>query len=140
MYEYPNHYTLKKNRLIVLDEANKKCAKCGGKATIAHHKDLSKSNHNLDNLEPLCNKCHCLLHGEIKRNNPHLYPQRSQKQNKHFLEQIRIKLDLPYKKMAEEMNISLGALYKIIWNNNKPKEQTAKKINIWLEKNDPITQ
>jgi 5-methylcytosine-specific restriction endonuclease McrA len=38
--DYPNHYKLKKNRLIALERDNYICQYCGGEATQAHHKDM----------------------------------------------------------------------------------------------------
>jgi len=54
--EYPNHYLMKKNRLIILMH-NPKCEYCGKKATQIHHKDENKANHKLSNLVPTCHKC-----------------------------------------------------------------------------------
>jgi len=53
---------MKKNRLKVLEESNFTCKYCGGKATEVHHKDGSKSNHEPENLVPVCHKCHMKLH------------------------------------------------------------------------------
>jgi transcriptional regulator with XRE-family HTH domain len=61
-FEYGNHYTMKKNRLKVLGAANFTCAICKGEAKQVHHKDGSKSNHNPDNLLPVCRKCHMKIH------------------------------------------------------------------------------
>ncbi len=55
---YPNHYLMKKNRLIILMQ-NPICEICKKKpATQIHHKDGSKTNHSLSNLQALCRKCH----------------------------------------------------------------------------------
>lgn len=54
--EYPNHYLMKKNRLIILMQ-NPKCEYCGKPATEVHHKDENKSNHKLSNLTATCHKC-----------------------------------------------------------------------------------
>lgn len=59
--KYPNHYTLKKNRLIVLNKANWVCEYCGGKADRIHHRDHSKDNHTVENLAPSCAKCNSKL-------------------------------------------------------------------------------
>jgi len=64
--EYPNHYEMKKNRLIVLKKANYICSYCGNKATEIHHVDLSKDNHSLDNLKSACHKCNVRLHNKTK--------------------------------------------------------------------------
>jgi len=54
---YPDHYQLKKNRLLVLNSAGWICAKCGGKANSVIHKDGSRDNHEIANLEARCNNC-----------------------------------------------------------------------------------
>lgn len=58
--EYPNHYLMKKNRLIILIR-NPKCEKCGADAIQIHHKDFSKDNHKLSNLMAVCHKCNMKL-------------------------------------------------------------------------------
>jgi len=55
--EYPNHYEMKKIRLIVLEEANYICHYCGKPANQIHHKDLSKDNHSKENLVACCKSC-----------------------------------------------------------------------------------
>ena len=62
--EYPNHALLKKQRLLVLSEANGLCEICGKAARIVHHIDESTDNHTLDNLKALCNTCHRAVHQE----------------------------------------------------------------------------
>lgn len=54
--DYPNHFLMKKNRLIILMN-NPKCEICGKKATEIHHRDGSKFNHELSNLMATCHKC-----------------------------------------------------------------------------------
>lgn len=66
-FDYENHYAMKKNRLQVLRENNFVCQHCGGRATEVHHKDGSKSNHDPENLIPLCHKCHMKLHSQEDR-------------------------------------------------------------------------
>lgn len=58
--EYPNHYLMKKNRLIILMQ-NPKCERCGKPATQIHHKDFTKTNHKLNNLVAICHKCNVRL-------------------------------------------------------------------------------
>lgn len=58
--QYPNHYLMKKNRLIILLN-NPKCEKCGKPATQIHHRDFSKVNHKLSNLMAVCTQCNCKL-------------------------------------------------------------------------------
>jgi len=65
--EYPNHYLMKKNRLIILMQ-NPKCEICGKPAIQIHHKDFSKSNHQLSNLMAVCIKCNCNLRNPKKPN------------------------------------------------------------------------
>jgi hypothetical protein len=57
---YPNHYLMKKNRLIILMQ-NPKCERCGKPATEIHHKDGSKTNHKLSNLMAVCHPCNAKL-------------------------------------------------------------------------------
>ena len=58
--EYPNQAVMKKQRKIKL--ANNPLCSCGDLATQIHHKDESKTNHSMSNLEPLCYKCHSKVH------------------------------------------------------------------------------
>lgn len=55
--QYPNHSLFKKNRLIALERDGYKCVYCGVETNQVHHKDLSKSNHSLDNLDSCCSSC-----------------------------------------------------------------------------------
>lgn len=76
---YPNHYQLKKNRLVVLEQANYTCQECGGHTNETHHKDGTKTNHSPSNLQPLCHKCQMsIYHKEIyvggMNRKPELYP------------------------------------------------------------------
>ena len=59
--EYPNHILMKKNRLIILLH-NPRCEMCGKKAITIHHKDFTKTNHQLSNLQALCQNCHIGIH------------------------------------------------------------------------------
>lgn len=34
------------------------CKRCGATATLIHHKDHNRLNNQVDNLEPLCKRCH----------------------------------------------------------------------------------
>jgi len=61
--EYPNHYEMKQKRLIKFNQTNFICEKCRKeRAKYIHHKDKTKSNHSMDNLMPVCPKCHADLH------------------------------------------------------------------------------
>ena len=59
---YPNHYTMKKNRIIKLQQTKGKCEICKQKAQVVHHIDESSDNHSIDNLLAVCSKCHKCLH------------------------------------------------------------------------------
>ena len=66
--EYHNHAFFKKQRLIILI-SNPKCEVCRiKKATIVHHKDETKSNHELSNLIAVCRKCHINKFHKRKKN------------------------------------------------------------------------
>ena len=55
--EYPNHYLLKKNRLIVLKNYPT-CQRCNKKkSTCVSHRNKDKSDHKIENLEALCCSC-----------------------------------------------------------------------------------
>lgn len=72
--EYKNHYLLKKNRLIVLKAANYVCEKCGRIASVTHHRDGGKTNHNCENLMPLCEPCHFKIHTGRKNKKTKIAP------------------------------------------------------------------
>ena len=55
--QYPNHYLLKKNRLIRLEKEKYRCEFCNKKTNTVFHRDGSKSNHSLRNLSVACRKC-----------------------------------------------------------------------------------
>jgi hypothetical protein len=55
--EYPNHYLMKKNRLIILLH-HPICEICKKKpATEVHHKNGDKSDHRLSNFKASCHSC-----------------------------------------------------------------------------------
>ena len=58
--EYPNHSEMKRMRKEVLKEATNVCHYCGKYANQIHHKDLSKNNHDKENLVASCHKCNHL--------------------------------------------------------------------------------
>ncbi len=68
--QYPNHYLMKKNRLIILMQ-NPKCEYCGKSATEVHHKDGSKTNHSLSNLQAVCRSCNAKI--RFRPNNTKTY-------------------------------------------------------------------
>jgi IS30 family transposase len=63
--QYPNHAEFKRKRKEILQQQDK-CVFCGGKAEQIHHLDGSKDNHSLENLVPVCTKCHLQLHSKIR--------------------------------------------------------------------------
>ena len=45
------------------------CNTCDSEENLLiHHKDLSKDNHELGNLIPMCRSCHTRLHGRLQNN------------------------------------------------------------------------
>ena len=59
MNVYPNASEFRRNRKVILEKANYKCEDCGiGGRIEAHHLDLSKDNHSIENLKALCTRCH----------------------------------------------------------------------------------
>ena len=66
MQEYKNHYQMKKNRIIKLQQTKAKCEICGEKAFEIHHRDETKENHSVKNLIVLCKKCHSIVHSGRK--------------------------------------------------------------------------
>lgn len=64
--DYPDHYLMKCNRIKKLKSTKNRCEICGNKATMIHHKDGKKDNHELLNLLSVCHKCHATLHAPRK--------------------------------------------------------------------------
>ena len=56
VFDYPNHYLMKKNRLIIL-KRHPICEKCPKPATEVHHRNGDKSDHRLRNLMASCHPC-----------------------------------------------------------------------------------
>lgn len=71
--QYKNHYEFKKQRLIKLESTNYKCEDCKNKATVVHHLDETKTNHSLDNLKSLCQKCHMNNYHKDRQGRKRLY-------------------------------------------------------------------
>ena len=63
---YPNARFLQKQRIIVILQ-NPDCEICGTPAAYVHHKDGSKSNHRLANLQAVCPKCHAREHIKLRK-------------------------------------------------------------------------
>ena len=60
--DYPNHSYLKRQRKIILAQYPL-CGACGlVPPDLVHHKDGTKTNHELDNLLPVCQICHKRIH------------------------------------------------------------------------------
>jgi predicted restriction endonuclease len=60
--QYPNPSVLRNQASIIMEQYNHSCAYCGNPAKHIHHKDFGKSDHSLDNLQPLCVICHKRIH------------------------------------------------------------------------------
>lgn len=71
--QYQNHYEMKKIRKIILEKENYKCESCGKVATEIHHKDKTKTNHNIDNLLALCRKCHLGIYHRGEQRRPKMF-------------------------------------------------------------------
>lgn len=56
--EYKDHYLMKLARKEKIKKTNGLCEICGKKGFHVHHLDGSKNNHNINNLQFLCTKCH----------------------------------------------------------------------------------
>lgn len=41
----------------------KTCRRCGNHAVLVHHRNEDRSDNGPDNLEPMCKRCHQILHG-----------------------------------------------------------------------------
>lgn len=70
--EYPNHYQMKKNRLIILIN-NPKCEKCRKSATQIHHRSGDKSDHRLSNLMASCQSCNLKMRPKFNSKYRRLY-------------------------------------------------------------------
>ena len=58
----------RKVKAIAWERANHHCEICqSDKPCDTHHKDFRKDNHDLENLQVLCRKCHKRLHAEHLR-------------------------------------------------------------------------
>ena len=52
----------RKAKALAWERAGNRCEMCGLPPRDTHHKDFEKSNHDLENLQVLCRKCHKALH------------------------------------------------------------------------------
>ena len=58
----------RKVKQLAWDRAGGRCELCqSDKPCDTHHKDFRKDNHDLENLQVLCRKCHKRLHAEHRR-------------------------------------------------------------------------
>lgn len=69
-FEYPNHYLMKKNRIIKLKQVNGLCEICKNQAKVIHHIDGSNDNHDVENLIAVCFSCHKVLHSDHDEKRP----------------------------------------------------------------------
>lgn len=53
---------MNKQKELIMERSGGTCEYCSSPPRLVHHKDFSKTNHRLDNLEPLCYGCHVALH------------------------------------------------------------------------------
>ena len=58
----------RKVKQLAWERASRLCEICGGIPRDTHHIDFRKNNHDLENLQVLCRKCHKTLHVEHLRN------------------------------------------------------------------------
>ena len=117
-FDYLDHYTMKQNRLKVLKANNYQCAICNDKATEIHHKDGSKSNHDIKNLLPVCHKCHMKLHTQ-KKKKPEINPE--------AIEYLLAQKGLNKGDLAELIGMSRTAISTIL-RKKTTKNSTIKKI------------
>ncbi|GAA0107358.1 helix-turn-helix domain-containing protein [Clostridium tertium] len=104
-YEYKKTKELVENKKLAFERANCKCEICGEVAEEIHHKDNSKIDHSLENLQALCCKCH----RDITYKN-------NKDKNKLDIEKIEILLkekNITKTQLASEMRIAKQALERI---------------------------
>lgn len=119
-FNYLDHYTMKQNRLKVLRKNDYKCAICGKEATEIHHQDNSYSNHDPDNLLPICHKCHMQLHAQNRRSN-------KPKINSEAIEYFLAVRGMTKQELAQKINMT-GAAVATILRRRTTKNSTLKKI------------
>ncbi len=123
---YPNHYTMKVNRLKVLEKHKGKCAFCKEAAFIVHHRDGSMDNHDMENLLPLCASCHAKLHHADSRSD------RVSRYGNYVWDGAAIEAALMHRGMdkgelAALVGVSRGTLSHVI-QNGRTKNSTMRKI------------
>lgn len=105
--QYPNHYELKKNRKIVLRDANYTCEFCGAYTNKVHHRDHKKTNHKISNLAACCHSCNLLLAGKRKK-----YTSKYMRLYGKTLRELRLELNINCTKIRELHKE--GNLYKML--------------------------
>lgn len=118
VFDYKNHYEMKKKRLEVLKRHGWKCDVCGGKAVEVHHADESDDNHDLNNLIPICRECHYDIH-RIHVDKPIW--------NTHHIEYCMMKKGLDIKDLAEMTGLNYNSV-RVILTKGSTKNSTMKKI------------
>jgi len=63
----------RKAKALAWERAKGLCEHCGQPGRDTHHKDFQKDNHDLENLQVLCRRCHKKLHAEHHRRNKCLH-------------------------------------------------------------------
>ena len=95
---YPNCSEMKRNRLVVLKASKGRCAVCGGVAAIVHHNDFAINNHAIENLTPLCIKCHKVVHANEGGYKTSKYKRR---------------YGFSQRELAEKLGVSVGKIYEL---------------------------
>lgn len=114
-FQYENHYELKKNRLEAFDAADNRCVKCGGVATVAHHRDKSVCNHDVENLMVLCNFCHKKEH------------EKGPRWDTSAIEVAMMQAGVDRAEIAEALGMTYNAIAAIV-TTGRTKNKTMKKI------------
>jgi DNA-binding Xre family transcriptional regulator len=101
---YKNVTLLKSNSQIVLEKYNSKCAMCGNDYDQIHHIDRTTTNHETENLLPLCIKCHALIHQQnrVKGN--------SNKINSEFIKKGILEMGLNRKEFSKLLGVTPSSL------------------------------
>jgi len=101
---YKHQSLFNRNKIIVLDNANHICKKCGEKAVEVHHLDGSKVNHSFDNLVALCSSCHNNIHTEDK------HTRNKGKLNSKAIEELLIKKGMNKSELAVKLHMHASSL------------------------------
>jgi DNA-binding XRE family transcriptional regulator len=147
MPDYEHIGLMRKNRLIIIKKVNYTCEICGKKARYVHHKDGTRYNHDLSNLQALCGSCHRKVHSSLNfLNPPHKLTAKEIALNKYgIIEQIRALRNLTHDIIAAEIGFSKETLLSTIYGRTKPQARNKYKIEKWLNgqfltsPNEPVT-